>query len=366
MPGPILVLNAGSSSIKCALFGAHFREMLRVEATGIGAQGAVKVNGRAPRALSLPDNAAALRAVADALAAEGAALDRLALVAHRVVHGSDEFTAPTRITDKVRAGIEACIPLAPLHNPHQLAAIDWIAQAAPTLPQVASFDTAFHATVPEVARRYALPDLPATRGLRRYGFHGNSYAALTRALPEMTGAPLPARLLALHLGNGASLCAIREGVSVATTMGYSPLGGLTMGTRVGVIDPGAVLELVSRVGLPQADQILSAQSGLLGLSGLSGDMRELAASDTPRAAFARDHFAYWAARQAGSMFAAMGGCDAIAFTGGIGENDADIRTRITELLRWAGDLPVHVVPAAEEAHIAMHAADLTGIDTADA
>lgn len=356
MARPTLVLNAGSSSIKCALFAADFSELLRIEATGIGGPGAVRVGRDPAQPINLPDNAAALAAVASALANAGTALRDLACVAHRVVHGGARLTAPARITKDVRDDIYACIPLAPLHNPHHLAAIDWIKQTVPDVPQVACFDTAFHAHQDPLVRRYALPDIPETEGLMRYGFHGNSYAALVTALPGITGQPLPHRLLALHLGNGASLCAIRDGVSVATTMGFAPLGGTTMGTRVGDIDPGAVLELVRRMGLEATETVLTYQSGLLGLSGISADMRALDASDSPKAVFARNYFTRSAARAAGSMIAAMEGLDAIAFTGGIGENDTAIREAITAHLAWAGHVPVHVVPAAEELYIAQQAA----------
>lgn len=358
-PHPILVLNAGSSSIKAAVFGAGLRPLETAEASGIGGAGRVRF-GAGSEACSLPDHAAALSAILERLAAGGLAIARMAGVGHRVVHGGTALTAPVRITPGTRAQIAACIPLAPHHNIHHLAAIDAVARLAPDLVQTASFDTAFHATNPDLARRFALPDTPATQGLQRYGFHGTSYAALTRTLPAQTGAPLPARLLALHLGNGASLCAIKDGMSQATTMGYSPLSGLTMGTRTGDIDASAVLELVRRIGVDDAAQMLNFESGLLALSTLSADMRTLQEAATPEAEFARAHFAYWAARHSGSMIAAMGGLDAIAFTGGIGENDADMRARIKTLLAWAGDVPVHIVPAREEAQIAHDTATLLG------
>jgi acetate kinase len=278
------------------------------------------------------------------------------------VHGGPTLTRAQRITPQVRATIAACIHLAPLHNPHHLAAIDAVSALANDLPQCASFDTAFHATNPDVARRYALPPEATTDGLQRYGFHGTSYAALIRALPQQSGT-LPARLLALHLGNGASVCAIRDGQSVATTMGYSPLGGLTMGTRAGEIDAGAVLRLVHMHGLEEADALLHHRAGLLGLSGLSADMRALMDSDTDAARFAIDHFCYWAIRQSGSMIAAMGGVDAIAFTGGIGENAATIRDTITGGLSWLGPLPCYTVKAQEELQIALEARSL--LDSAE-
>lgn len=335
----ILVINAGSSSIKAAVF-EDGREVARAGADAVH------------------DHRAALAQVLGALDGQGHGLSTFAATAHRVVHGGAHLVAPMRITAQVRDQIAASIPLAPLHNPHSLTAIDWIADTAPHLPQIAAFDTAFHATIPDVATRYALPDTPDTRGLRRYGFHGISYAALTRALPAQTGHPLPHRLLAFHLGNGASICAIRDGMSVATTMGYSPNAGLTMGTRSGDIDPAAVLELARRRGVDAAETVLSHEAGLLGLSGHSSDMRALTRSDDPRARFAIRHFCYWAARHAGSMIAAMGGLDAIAFTGGIGENAADIRNEILDKLSWAGDVCCHIVPAEEEEFIAREAAKL--------
>lgn len=360
---PILVLNAGSSSIKCALFDGDLREVLRVDATGIGeASGTIKTAtntaGEVKTPAVLADNDAALTAILAALEAAHVRLSDLRAVAHRVVHGGSTLTQTVRITEATRAEIAACIPLAPLHNPHHLAAIDAITARAPDLPQYVSFDTAFHATNPDVARAYALPEVAATQGMQRYGFHGNSYAALVRALAEETGGALPRRLLALHLGNGASLCAILDGRSVATTMGYSPTSGITMGTRTGDIDPAAVLSLARDLGLEGAADLLTRRAGLLGLSGISGDMRTLAASQDPKARFAIEHFCYWAARHAGSMITAMGGLDAVAFTGGIGENDRDIRDDILNRLTYAGNVPQFVIPAQEERHIAREAAEL--------
>ncbi len=349
-------MNAGSSSIKTALFDDDLNEVLRVEATGIGGTGAVKIGANVQPA-DLPDNAAALAAIFDALSHQGITLTSLRAVAHRVVHGGTTLTAACRITPKIRQAIADCIPLAPLHNPHHLAAIDAVAALAPNLPQCASFDTAFHATIPDIARRYALPDRTDLTDLQRYGFHGTSYAALVRALPQQSGI-LPKRLLACHLGNGASLCAILDGQSVATTMGYSPLSGLTMGTRVGEIDAGAVLRLVRQLGLDETETLLHHHSGLLGLSGQSSDMRSLEESDSPKARFAIDHFCYWAGRQAGSMIAAMGGLDAVAFTGGIGENSSHIRNAILDKLSWMGNFPSYTVAAQEEIQIAREASTL--------
>ncbi len=371
---PILVLNAGSSSIKFAVFDKDLNETLSGLAAGIGGASVLKV-GEERREMPFIDHRAALSAILAELEARGIEPARLRAAAHRVVHGGRRLTQPVRITPEVRAEIESCTPLAPLHNPHNLAAIDTLAAMVPDLPQFASFDTSFHATNPEVATRYAIPKMMETKGIRRYGFHGLSYASLVRRLPEVSGAPLPSRLLAFHLGNGASLCAIRNGQSVATTMGYSPLDGLTMGTRSGGIDANAVLRLVEDHGLERTKAILNHESGLLGLSGGKSDMRKLMLDHTADSDFAIEHFCYWSLRHAGSLIAAMEGLDAIAFTGGIGENALGVRARILRGLEWMGvrmdpdanhrnqprlhadssKVAVWVVPAEEERMIAMDA-----------
>ena len=351
----VLVVNAGSSSIKAAVFDGGLAERLRIEAQGIGQTGALRLGDAPPVRLDLPDHQTAFRAILDGLQQKGIAGADLTAAAHRVVHGGPDLAETTTITPAVRSAIAEAQPLAPLHNPHHLGAIDALAALLPDLPQVAAFDTGFHRSNPDVARRYALPDRAETAALRRYGFHGISYESLVQNFPQTTGADLPRRLLALHLGNGASLCAILEGQSVATTMGFSPLGGLTMGTRAGEIDAGAVLHLVRDMGLEEAQTLLHHESGLLGLSGLTADMRQLAETDSDAARFARDHFCYWITRQAGSMIAAMGGIDGIAFTGGIGENDSEVREKVLANLRWAGNIPSWVIPAAEEKHIARQA-----------
>ena len=302
----ILVLNTGSSSIKTALFDAQLDP----------------VASRTVTEVTSP-----VRAIVDLLRHYRAQGHRLTAVAHRVVHGGETLTAPVRVTPRIRTELDRLAPLAPLHNPPALTGIDTISDLHPDLPQVAVFDTAFHATNPTVATTYAIPP---HAGLRRYGFHGISYAGLVADLD-----PLPDRLLALHLGNGASLCAIREGHSVATTMGYSPLDGLTMGTRPGSLDPNAVLRLAREHGIDGAAEMLNRRSGLLALGGAS-DMRALAAAGTKEARFAIGHFIHWAVRHAGSMVAAMGGLDGIAFTGGIGENDAGVRAGIMDGLAYLG------------------------------
>ncbi|WP_240758141.1 acetate/propionate family kinase [Palleronia sediminis] len=333
MEQAILILNCGSSSVKAAVFDDALREVSRMEVTEIG--GGARMDGRP---VAAPDHRAAIEALLGRLPA------RPVCAAHRVVHGGAGLVAPCVIDAQTRAAIADAAALAPLHNPAALAGIDAVAAAAPGLPQVACFDTAFHATNPPEAVDYALPARWRAAGLRRYGFHGISYAGLVETLD-----PLPARLLACHLGNGASLCAIAGGRSVATTMGYSPLSGLVMGSRTGDIDGNAVLALAAAEGIAGASRILNRESGLRALGGGS-DMRALHASPEGRAAI--DRFVYWAVRHAGSMIAAMGGLDAIAFTGGIGENDAAVRGRIVAGLAFAGAVPVHVVPAREEAWIA--------------
>lgn len=381
-PTDILVLNTGSSSVKFAVFDAQLHERISGVADGIGGSGTLRI-GAQKEVLALPDHRQALMAVLDRLTQRGTGPDSLRAVAHRVVHGGTSLTMPTRITPTVRAAIQACVPLAPLHNPHALLAIDALDHLAPDLPQYASFDTAFHATTPEVASRYALPPQAEALGLRRYGFHGLSYASVCRRLPEISAAPLPARLLALHLGNGASICAIKNGQSVGTTMGYSPLEGLTMGTRVGTLDPNATLRLAEEIGLRETKAMLNTQSGLAGLSGGLSDMRALEQAGTPEAQFAIEHFCYWAIRHGHSLIGAMGGCDAIAFTGGIGENARNIRARILDGFVWLGcsidpeknaqNAPclttstatptAWIVPTEEERQIALDADTLIGAAT---
>ncbi len=343
----ILVLNTGSSSIKAAIFDADLREMAGADITGLGDgdDHAVLSRGGQDHAVNAADHAAGIALILEALRDHP-----VSAVAHRVVHGGTALTAPVKLTGDAIATIAANVPLAPLHNPPALAGIHAMAQVRPDLAQYASFDTAFHATQPDVATTYALPPAQRDAGIRRYGFHGLSYASMV----DHFGASLPDRLLAFHLGNGASLCAIHMGKSVATSMGYSPLEGLTMGTRTGSIDGMAVLRIAQDLGFDAATDLLNKRSGLTGLAG-TNDMRALLASGSEDAKFAVDHFCYWAARHAGSAVVAMGGLDAVAFTGGIGENAPAIRDRIMAHLAHMGDVPVHVVEAAEERQIARDA-----------
>ena len=350
----ILVLNAGSSSLKVEVFDLDLTSVLSGAVTSIGTDGMIKL-GDVALATKTADHADALAQMLDALAQAGITLDRLTAAAHRVVHGGTILTEPARVTPQVIAAIQSVIPLAPLHNPNNLAAMLALAEAAPDLPQYASFGTAFHASNPDVATRYAIPQTQADAGIRRYGFHGLSYANMVADF----GDALPHRLLALHLGNGASLCAIKDGKSIATSMGYSPLSGLTMGTRSGDIDGAAVLRISAALGEEEADRMLNRNSGLKALAG-DNDMRNLLNRDDEAAKFAIDHFCYWAARHAGSAIVAMGGVDAVAFTGGIGENASPIRDRIMDHLACFGDLPVHVIAADEEKQIARDAVALMG------
>ena len=377
--GDILVINAGSSSIKFAVFGNDLTEKLQGSAIEIGGASRFSIAGT-KQDVVLPDHRAAMAQILTALKSVGVTPAGLQAAAHRIVHGGPHLTAPVALTAETLDEIEACSPLAPLHNPHHLTAIRALASLAPELPQFASFDTAFHASNAEVARRYALPDTAETKGIRRYGFHGLSYASLCHALPRISGGALPGRVLALHLGNGASICAIRDGKSVATTMGYSPLEGLTMGTRVGTIDANAALKLAEDHGISRAREILNYESGLLGLSGATSDMRALLATGSRASEFAIEHFVYWAVRHSGSMIAAMGGLDAVVFTGGIGEHAAPVRSGIAGGLAWLGAdidmaaneekrprlhsdasrIGIWIVPAMEERQIASDALTLMG------
>jgi acetate kinase len=262
---------------------------------------------------------------------------RITAVGHRVVHGGTAFTAPARLDAAAIAELEALTPLAPLHQPHNVAAIKIVAGIAPSLPQVACFDTAFHRAQPDVAQLFALPRCYAREGVRRYGFHGLSYEYIAAALPTIDPRAAAGRTVVAHLGNGASLCAMDRARSVATTMGFTALDGLVMGTRCGAIDPGVLLYLIKRGMTPQdLERLLYEQSGLLGVSEISSDMRELLASHDARAAEAVDMFVYRVGRELGSLAAALGGIDALVFTGGIGEHAASIRARVCRSAAWLG------------------------------
>jgi acetate kinase len=259
-------------------------------------------------------------------------------IGHRVVHGGPQFTAPQRVDAAVLDALEKLVPLAPLHQPYSLHPIRTIQAHFPSLPQVACFDTAFHRGHPEVADRYALPDALYREGVRRYGFHGLSYEYIARSLPRVAPEIARGAVVVAHLGSGASMCALREGRSVESTMGFTALDGLPMGTRCGQIDPGVLLYLLGQKGwsVKDLEHLLYHEAGLRGLSGLSNDVRDLLASDAPGARLALDYFVHRIARETASLAAALGGIDALVFTAGVGENSPDIRARVCARAEWLG------------------------------
>lgn len=339
----IAVFNAGSSSLKFALFshgGAVLQRLWQGQVAAIGGEGRFTLHASdgavvVDEITVVPDHGAALQRLLGWLDEHGGLT--LFAVGHRVVHGGAEFSAPVLVDDDLLRRLWALAPLAPLHQPHNLKAIELLRDLRPGLPQVACFDTAFHRTMPEAAQRYALPRELFERGVRGYGFHGLSYEHVAAVLPGHLGAAANGRVIVAHLGNGASICALREARSVATTMGFTPLDGLPMGTRCGAIDPGVLLYLQRQgMSVDELDDLLNHRSGLLGLSGISSDMRTLLASDDPHAESAIEQFCYRAAREIGSLVVALAGLDAIVFTGGIGEHAAPVRERICQQLRWLG------------------------------
>lgn len=348
MNDAILVLNAGSSSVKFALFPTDRRPARQalvcegeIEHIGhalhfIARDGAgTTLAAHQPRGTSHEDALAALLGWIDVR------FDRYRLVAagHRVVHGGTRYAGPVRIDAAVADGLRALIPLAPLHQPHHLAAIDALSKLHPALTQIACFDTAFHRTQSALATAFALPRALTAEGIRRYGFHGLSYEYIASVLPGIAGAETAAaRVVVAHLGSGASLCAMRGGRSVATTMGFTALEGLPMSRRCGSLDPGVVLYLQQQKGMTadEVSHLLYQESGLYGVSGVSDDMRELLASEDPAAREAIALFAYRIGRELGSLAAALGGLDALVFTAGIGEHAAEIRRRVCEGASWLG------------------------------
>ena len=348
MADAIVVLNAGSSSIKFALFVDRDGEL------ELDVGGQIEGLYTAPRFVARERGG---KVKAEASWGEGATLDHggaldylvpflrerlagghLVGVGHRVVHGGLEYTQPVRVEPGILAALEKLVPLAPLHQPHNLAAVRLLLERAPNLPQVVCFDTAFHRTSPEVAQRFALPAELHDAGVRRYGFHGLSYEYIASALPRYDRRAAAGKTVVLHLGNGASMCAMAASRAVATTMGFTAVDGLPMGTRCGAIDPGVILYLMEEHGMDARaiEKLIYNQSGLLGVSGISSDMRTLLASDDPRAKLAIDLYVYRIERELGSLAAALEGLDAIVFTAGIGENSPVIRERVCRGAAWLG------------------------------
>lgn len=345
----ILVLNAGSSTLRIAVFERPTRgAVVTAIVERIGAGETLLRLWRAdgstlpPRPAEVGDHGGALTALLDALGREGVKPEEVVAVGHRVVHGSERYAAPVVITEQVVEEIGRAADLAPLHNPYALLGIEAARHAFPTVPHVAVFDTAFHATLPPVAYLYAIPyHLYHRDRIRRYGFHGTSHAYVRHHLPKLLGTALPRRVVSLHLGNGASACAILHGVSVDTTMGLTPLEGLVMGTRSGDVDPSVVGQLVARDGLTVGDalSVLNRESGLLGVSGLSADVRDLLAAEAAgdgRTKLALDLYCYRIRKAIGAYAAVLGGLDAVAFTAGVGENAADMRARSLAELEFLG------------------------------
>ncbi|MBI4989848.1 MAG: acetate/propionate family kinase [Rhodocyclales bacterium] len=395
MTPAILTINAGSSSIKFALFerGDPLRPeaALRGELDGIGAQPRLKAKDAAGAVLAELTFAELAGLPADEQ--HHRTLDflmqwlrehdggwQIAAVGHRVVHGADRYAAPVLLAPADVDTLAGFIPLAPLHQPYNVAGIRALSALLPGVPQVACFDTAFHMTQPEVARRFALPRRLSDAGIKRYGFHGLSYEYIARVLPQHLGAKADGRVVVAHLGNGASMCAMRARKSIATTMGFTALDGLMMGTRCGAIDPGVLLHLMEFRDLDAAaiTKLLYKESGLLGVSGISQDMRALLDSPAPEAAEAVELFCYRVSRELGSLAAALGGLDALVFTAGIGEHAAPVRESVCRQAEWLGvkldagangrnaarisaadsRIDVLVLPTNEEWMIAQHTAEL--------
>jgi len=355
---PILVVNAGSSSVKFQVFAiegsSELTLQIKGQVDGIGTQ--PRLRAQAPGAIEIVDRSferEQIPDVASALQTSGAWLRERHIapvaVGHRVVHGGPRYSAPVLVNADVLAALEQYVPLAPLHQPGNLAPIRSLLTRFPELPQVACFDTAFHRGHSAIADHYALPERFYAQGVRRYGFHGLSYEYIAQRLPEVAPEVAGGRVIVAHLGSGASMCALAGGKSVESTMGFTALDGLPMGTRPGQLDPGAVLFLIDQMGMTTAEvqRLFYQECGLKGLSGISNDVRELEASNDPRAAFALEYFTYRIGLYAGMLAAALGGLDAFVFTAGIGENSVSLRARIAEQLRWLG---ATLDPAANAAH----------------
>ena len=348
MADAIIVINAGSSSIKFSLFLERGGDL------ALDVRGQIEGLFTTPRFLARDSSGGILaeRSWGDGmrLGHDGAMEhlrgflkqqlvdDRLIGVGHRIVHGGPEYAAPIRVDAGVLGALQQLIPLAPLHQPHNLSPIAALLERAPELPQVACFDTAFHRTNPDAAQRFALPAELHEAGVRRYGFHGLSYEYIASVLPRFDAKAAAGKTVVLHLGNGASMCALASGRSVASTMGFTAVDGLAMGTRCGALDPGVILYLMTerRMSVGDVEQLIYQKSGLLGVSEISSDMRMLLASDDHRARLAIDLYVYRIRRELGSLAGALGGLDAVVFTAGIGENAPVIRERVCRDAGWLG------------------------------
>lgn len=348
MSEAIAVLNAGSSSLKFSLFaekGGQPTLVARGQAEGLftaprfvgkAADGTVLDEKAWPEGVALGHDGALEHLVA--FLRKRLSVHPLVAVGHRVVHGGRAYVKPVRVDAEVLAALQKYEPLAPLHQPHNLAPIRALLARLPDLPQIACFDTAFHCAQPPFAQAFALPQAITERGVQRYGFHGLSYEYVAGVLPHLGPEVARGKVVVLHLGNGSSMCALQTGRSVASTMGFTAADGLPMGTRCGSLDPGVVLYLIDELGMDTraVEKLIYRESGLLGVSGISSDMRVLLASHEPRAQFAIDLYVYRIARELGSLAAALGGLDAIVFTAGIGENSPDVRERVCREAAWLG------------------------------
>jgi acetate kinase len=345
MTEPLIgVLNAGSSSLKFSVYDGE-RRLLTGQVDGIGVRPAMTATGPDGQAIAAPDLGVPPPTTPSEVLPkllpwlrEQLGGKRISALGHRVVHGGLRHSRPARVTPELLAELEALVPLAPLHEPHNLAPIRMALTLNPDLPQVACFDTAFHRTAPEVEQAFALPYALYDEGVRRYGFHGLSYEYISSVLPEQAPEIAEGRVVVTHLGNGCSACALKACISVATTMGFTALDGLPMGTRCGALDAGVVLHLIQqkRMSADALVDLLYRRSGMLGLSGVSSDFRQLLASPEPRARFALEVFYYRTACEIGSLAAALGGLDGIVFTAGIGENAATVRSAICRACAWLG------------------------------
>jgi len=357
----VLVLNAGSSSLKFALFATEptlaERPALAGQIEGIGATPELSAHDAHGTRYHEPvistgeqaeQHRDALTHLLRWLSAHNPDLEIIA-AGHRIVHGGERYSAPVRLTEAVLRELDEFVPLAPLHQPHNLRAVRAVAALLPDIVQIGCFDTAFHRTQPALAQAFALPRALSAEGIKRYGFHGLSYDYVARQLPQVIGERAAGAVVIAHLGNGASMCALRGGKSVASTMGFTAVEGLMMGTRSGSVDPGVLLYLMEHKGMDAKalTRLLYKESGLLGVSGISQDMRTLLASDAAEAREAVELFCYRIARELGSLAAAAGGLDALVFTGGIGEHAAPVRAKVAQMAAWLG---VEIDAVANEAH----------------